>query len=151
MGLMHGATEKDPRQGSPLIDWTGGAMEKDWPEAFWLPATRGQKKDSDRTITPAAEAVPVPPHLAPPGSLQAKQLCHLHAQLSLRQSCHRQKKSLASRHVGLLWWCSTLSDPVDCGLPGFSVRDGVLQARILKHIGQYWLPYPSRELYFMLS
>ena len=27
---------------------------------------------------------------------------------------------------------------------------GVLQARILKCIGQYWLPYPSRALYFLL-
>ena len=43
----------------------------------------------------------------------------------------------------VFWWCLTLSDPVDCGLPGFSVREGVLQARILERIGQYWLPYPS--------
>ena len=27
---------------------------------------------------------------------------------------------------------------------------GVLQTRILEHIGQYWLPYPSRALYFLL-
>ena len=27
---------------------------------------------------------------------------------------------------------------------------GVLQARILERIGQYWLPYPSRALYFLL-
>ena len=27
---------------------------------------------------------------------------------------------------------------------------GVLQARRLEHIGQYWLPYPSRALYFLL-
>ena len=37
---------------------------------------------SDRAITPAAEADQVPAHLALPGSPQAKQLCHLHAQLS---------------------------------------------------------------------
>ena len=37
------------------------------------------------------EAVCVPAHLATPESLQAKQLYHLHAQLSLGQSCHRQK------------------------------------------------------------
>ena len=40
------------------------------------------------------EAVHVPEHLVPPGSPQAKQLCHLHAKLSLRHSCHRQKKVL---------------------------------------------------------
>ena len=52
------------------------------------------KKDSDWTITPVAEAFHVPVHLAPPGSPQAKQLCHLHAQLSLGQSCDRQKNVL---------------------------------------------------------
>ena len=41
-----------------------------------------------------------------------------------------------------LWSCRL-------GLPGLSVR-GVLQARILERIGQYWLPYPSRALYFLL-
>ena len=31
-------------------------------------------------------------------------------------------------------------------MPGFSVK-GLLQARMLERIGQYWLPYPSRTLY----
>ena len=52
-------------------------------------------------------------------------------------------KSLASMHTGSLQSCLILCSPVDCGLPGFSVREGVLQARILEHIGQYWLPYPA--------
>ena len=60
-------------------------------EAFWLPAKRGSIKGSNRAITPAAEAVRVPAHLALPEFLQAKQLHHCHAQLSLGQSCHRQK------------------------------------------------------------
>ena len=51
------------------------------------------KKDSDRAITPAAEVVHVLAHLVLPGSLQAKQLRQLHPQLSLGQSCHRQKTS----------------------------------------------------------
>ena len=59
-----------------------------------------------------------------------------------------KKKNLGSIHTGSLWSCSSLCDPVDCGLPGFSVR-GVLQA-ILECISQYWLPYPSRALYFLL-
>ena len=74
---------------------TNRATEKDWPKRpsnCQLPEAR--KKDSDRTITPVMEAVCVPAHLVPPGSSQAKQLCHLHAQLSLGQSCHRQKKVL---------------------------------------------------------
>ena len=60
------------------------------------------------------------------------------------------KKSLASIYTGSLRLCTALCDPVDCGLPGFSVRE-VLQARILEHIGHYWLPYPSRALYFLLT
>ena len=51
------------------------------------------EKDSERAIPPVAEAVHVPAHLAPPESLQAKQLHHHHTQLSLGQSCHRQKMS----------------------------------------------------------
>ena len=84
-----------------------------------------------------------------PGSLQAKQLHHLHAQLSLGQSCHRQK-SLASMHTGSLQSCPTLCNLVDCGLLGFSVREGILQAGILERTVQYWVPYPSRALYFLL-
>ena len=48
----------------------------------------------DRAVTPAVEAVCFPAHLVPPGSPQAKQLHHLHAQLSLGQSCHRQKQKV---------------------------------------------------------
>ena len=59
------------------------------------------------------------------------------------------KKSFVSMHAGSLQLCRTLCDPVDCGLPGFSVG-GVLQARILECIGQCWLPSPSRALHVLL-
>ena len=108
----------------------GGATEKDGPKR---PSYR-QLQDSDRAITPAAEAVHVPTHLVLPGSPQAKQLCHLHAQLSLGQSCHRQKKSV-SMHTGSLRSCPTLCNLVDCGLPGFSVREGDSSG---KNTGAYW-------------
>ena len=52
-----------------------------------------KKKDSDRAITPAVEAVCVPEHFTPPGSLQTMQLHPLHTQLSLGQSCHRPKQT----------------------------------------------------------
>ena len=104
-------------------------------EAFLSTAARGSKKDSDRTITPAAEAVCVPAQLALPGSPQAKQLCHLHNQLSLGQSCHRQKRRLASIFPGSLQVCLALCDPVDCGLPGFSVREEDSPG---KNTGAYW-------------
>ena len=51
--------------------------------------------------------VTVPAHLVQPGSLQTKQLQHLHTQPSLGQSCQRQK-SLASRHTRSLGLGPTL-------------------------------------------
>ena len=153
---MRGTTEKggkgsQPREPSKCLRGQS-YRERLAKEAFWSSATGGLKIDSDRAITPATEAVCEPEHLAPPGSLQGKQLHHLHTQLSLGQSCHRQKKkkALVFMCTESLQSCPTLCDPVDCGLPGFSVRDGVLQARILECIGQDWLPYPSRALYFLL-
>ena len=69
-------------------------MKKDWQqEALIASYKRLKKKDSDRATSSVVEAVHVPAHLAPPGSSQAKQLRHLHTQLSLGQSCHRQKSS----------------------------------------------------------
>ena len=128
----------------------GRTTEKEWakrPSDHQLQEAE-KKKDSDRTLTPEAEAVHVPAHLVLPGSPQAKQMHHLHAQLSLEESCHRQK-CLAPVHTGLLWWYPTLCDPVDCGMPDFFVRR-VLQARILERTGQYLFPYLSRVLYFLL-
>ena len=59
------------------------------------------------------EAVYVPAHLVPPGSPQAKQLHHLHTQLSLRQSCRRQKMSCVYAHR----LASVVSDSLGpCGL-----------------------------------
>ena len=75
---------------------------------------------------------------------------------SLNSHCSRattgkkKKKSFVFMHAGSLRFCLTLCDPVDCGLPGFSVRERVLQVRILEHIGQDWLPYLFRALYFLL-
>ena len=90
------------------------------------------------------ETIRVPEHLVPPGSPLAKQLCHLHVQLSLGQSCHRQKKkSLASMHTGLLQWCPTLYNPVDCGLPNFSVRGFSRQ--------EYWSILPNTGCHILLE
>jgi len=51
-----------------------------------LPATRDSKKDSDRAIIPAGEAVCVSAHLVLPGSRQPKQLQHLHSWSSQGQT-----------------------------------------------------------------
>ena len=42
-----------------------------------MPATRGSKKDSDKAITPAGEAVCVPAHFAPPGRVPTSQAAAL--------------------------------------------------------------------------
>ena len=121
--LIHGSTEQDPTQGAALSaqhtdlqirPQPGGPLyvlnrriygERLAKEAFGSPATRGSIKDSDGAITPAVEAICVPEHLASPGSLQAKQLYHLHTQLSLGQSCHRlkKKKSVVFMRTESLW------------------------------------------------
>ena len=117
--------------------------------AFWLPATRGSKKDSHRAITPAAKAVRVPAHLAPPGSPQAKQLRHLHTQLSLGTTAQAKKvlHLCAQGHFGCVRLLATLKTVArQASLSG----SGVLQARMLERMGQYWLPCPSRALHFLL-
>ena len=96
-------------------------MEKDWSKRPSDHQLQEAGKKTDRAVTPVVEAVHVSAHLALPGPLQAKQLCHRYTQLSLGQSCHR-KKSMSSMHARSLQSCPTLDDPVDCGLPGVSVR-----------------------------
>ena len=103
------------------------------------------KKDSDRAITPAMEAVCVPAHLALPGSPQAKQLHHLHTQLSLGQSCRREK-TLVSMCTGLLWSCPTLCDPVDCGSARL-LSQGDSPGKNTGVYWPYWLTYPGGTIF----
>ena len=119
-------------------------------EAFRLPATRGSKKNSDRVITLAAKEVCVPVHLAPPGSLHAKQLHYFYAQLSLGQSCQRwKKKSLVFMCAASLRSCPTLQ-PYRWWPARFLCQRGGSPG---KNTGTYWLilvAIPSRALYFLL-
>ena len=114
-------------------------MEKDWPRRpfnhqLQKAQKKKKKKESDRAITPAAEAVRVPAHLLP-GSPQAKQLCYLHPQLSLGQSCHRQKKKscIYVRRVALVVSDSETLWTVACQAY-LSGREGSL----VKSTGAYW-------------
>ena len=94
------------------------------------------------------EAVCVPAHLAPPGSLQDNQLCHLHAQPSLGQSGRRQEKAcvcaprVASVVSGSLQPCRLWPARLLCqgGSPG-------------KNTGADWpvpVAIPSGALYILL-
>ena len=69
-------------------------MEKDWPKRPPDGQLQEARKKTVIESTTAAEAVRVPAYLAPPRSVQAKQLHHLHASLSLGQSCYGQIKVL---------------------------------------------------------
>ena len=85
-------------------------LRTDWPEAFWLPVTRGLIKDSDGTITPGVEAVDVPARLHHQGPRKPSSYAPFTLN-SLGQSCHRQKKShvyarrVTSVMCNSLWPC----------------------------------------------
>ena len=136
MCLTYWSTEKDLRQGSPLNAWTGRAMEKVWtkrPSDHQLQVARKKTLIEPQLLWERQSMSPA--HLAPPGSLQAKQL----ATFTLSPHWGRVatvKKSLASMHTGSLLSCPALCDPLGYGLPGFSVQ-GLLQTRMLECIGQY--------------
>ena len=125
MCLTHQTTEKDPIQGSPLSAWTA---------KLW-------RKTGQRGILTASYKT-----LEKTGTKQSVTLHTLHCAIFTLNSHEGRaatgKRNLVSMCSGSLQSCPTLCDPVDCGLPGFSVR-GLLQARILECIGQYWLPYSS--------
>ena len=107
-----------------------------------MPATRSSRKDSDRAVTPAAEAVRVPAHLAPQGPHKPS-ICATFTLNSQWGGAATGKKSLASVLTGSLWLCLTLCDAVDCALPGFSVREGGLQPRILVAIPFWSTIFPA--------
>ena len=94
MCMMCQTTEKDDRQGSLSVPEQAKLWIKTGQRGLLITSYKRLKKDSDRAITAMVEAVYVPAHLVPPGSPPAKQLCHLHAQLSSGQSCHRPKKNI---------------------------------------------------------
>ena len=148
MWLMCWTAEKDPRQGNPLSAWMGGAIEKNRPKR---PSDHqlqeAQKKHSDRAITPVMEAVPASLHIWRHQGPHKPNSCITFTRNSHWAELSRAKKKSCVYACRVALVVSNSLQP--CGLPGFSVRD-VLQARILEHIGQYWLPYTSRALYFLL-
>ena len=61
------------------------------------------------------------------------------------------KKSLASMCAGCFGSVQFFATPWTVGWQAFLSGKRVLKARILVPIGQYWFPYHSRALYFLLS
>ena len=100
-------------------------------------------------MTSVAAAVHVPAHLALPGPLQTKQLHRLHAQLTGAERPQAKKVlrlCTQGRFCRVQLFVTLWTVTCQASLSG----SRVLQARILERIGQYWLPYSSRALYFLL-
>ena len=119
-------------------------------EAFWSLATRGSKKDSDRAITPAAEAGCALHTGHHQGPYKPSSCTTFMPNPHWGQSYHSQKVLCLSTQgcFGHVWifvtlWTVACQDSL--------LGRGVLQARILEPIGQCWLPYPSRALYAALA
>ena len=128
MCLTRQTTEKDPGQGRPLSAPLGADQVELWENTGQRSLLIARykrlkkKKDSDRAVTPAADAVCVPAHLVPPGHCPPSNC----ATFTLNSHWGRavRQNNLASVHAASLRPCLTLCDPVICGLPGFSVREG---------------------------
>ena len=112
------------------------------------PATRGSKKASDRAITPVAEAVRVCALGTARVPATQAAVPHSHSTLTGAELPQAKKQScIYACRVASVMSNSVTLWTVSCHA---SLSGGVLQARILECIGQYWLPYPSRALYFLL-
>ena len=81
-----------------------------------------------------AEVVHVLAHLAPRGYCKPSS-CATFMLNSHWGRAATGKKTSVSMHTGSLRLCQTLCDPVDCGLPAFSVRH---RSSLGKNTGTYW-------------
>ena len=151
MWLRHQTAKKDPRQGSLLSALTRGSMEKDWPKK---PSDHQLKEAQKKTLIgwwllqwrqpvilytwhhqgPCSQAAAPPSHSTLTGA-------------ELPQAKKKVLHLCAQGRYGHVWLLATLWT-VAC--QGSLSGRGVLQARILERIGQYWVSYPSRALYFLL-
>ena len=117
---------------------------KDWPKR--PSGHRGMGKDPDRAIAPvlahgpAHRALPGPPR---PAAVPHSRLSHGARAAAGRGPCLSVRRAASGKS-------SSVRPRRLCGPPGFSVREGGLQASILERIDQSWLPSPSRTLYFLL-
>ena len=151
MCLTCPTTEKYPRQWSPLSVWTGGATQKDWPKRLsdcqlqeaWKRTVIGHNSwggGSPCPCTLGAARVPASQAAVPPS----------HSTLTGAE-VPQPKKALCLCVQGLFgsvqFFATLWTMACQASLSGRRV----LQARILEPTGQYWLPYPSRTLYFLLS
>ena len=146
--LICQTVEKDPRQGIPLRAWTGRATEKDWPKR---PLTTSYKRVEKRLwsghdpcrggspcpCTLGAARIPTSQAAVPPScsALTGAEM------LQVKKSCVYARRFTLVMSSSL-WPCRLWHARL--------LYRGVLQTRTVECIGQYWSPYPSRALYFLL-
>ena len=113
-----------------------GAMEKDWPKRPSDRQLQEARKKTDKAITPAVEAVCVPCTLGTT-RVRASQAAASPSQSTLTgaELPQGEKKVLRLCTQGHFSCAHTLCSPVDCGLLGFSVREGGSAG---KNTGAYW-------------
>ena len=150
MCLTCKTTEKHPRQGSHLSARMGRSMEKDWsmrPSDHQLPEAQEKTDSHCQWLRQSMSLYTWCHHHPRDPSSCATFMFKPHCGAELPQA--KKKKIIASMQVGVTLVMPNSLQP--CGLwPHRLLCCGVLQARTLEGIGQYWLPYPSRELYFLL-
>ena len=132
MCLMHQTAEKDPRQGSLQVPEWVELQRKTSQRGLLIASYKRLEKDSQGHNSRCGGS-PFPAHLVPPGSPKAKWLPHLHLNSPWGRAA--TAKRVLCLCAGSLRSCLPLCDSVDCGLPGFSVREGSSPG---KNTGAYW-------------
>ena len=104
--------KEGPQGREPSKCLTGGAMEKDWP-----------RRPSDRRPSLLQRRQPMSLHmLCCPDPHKPSSCNTVMLNAHWGRDATGKKENLASRQTWSLRSCPTLCEPVDCGLPGFSVR-----------------------------
>ena len=113
-------------------------------EAFPIASCKSPKKACDRAIAPGRRQSVSPHTWHCQGPRKPSRA--LPSRSTLTGAELPQVKRVLHLHAGS-WVVSDSLRP--CGLwpTRLLCQGGVLQARILKHMGQYWLPYPSGALF----
>ena len=134
-----------PQLGGCINALMGQASEKDQRDPL-IASCQRLGKDSNRIRALITEAVGVPERLVPPEFPWCKQLCHIHAQSSLGQSCQKLErkkvKSLSSFQLFATPWTVAYQAPLSMeffrqkywsGLPfpspGYLPNPGLLHCR----------------------
>ena len=134
MCLVGRTTEKEPRKEALLSVWTGRAAEKDWPKrpsdcqlqearkkTLIGPSPQKAMAAHSSTLAWKIPWTEEPGRLQSMGSLRVRQ--DWATSRSLFTFLHWRRQCVSMRARCTLPWCLTLWDPVDCGLPGFSVKE----------------------------